>query len=43
MPTFFNYPDLQERLIVLDGWSKAYDDWMENGLECVARKINSTC
>ena len=24
MPTFFNYPDLQERLIVLDGWSKAY-------------------
>ena len=24
MPTFFNYPDLEERLIVLDGWSKAY-------------------
>jgi aspartate aminotransferase len=24
MPTFFNYPDLQGRLIVLDGWSKAY-------------------
>ena len=24
MPTFFNYPDLQNRLIVLDGWSKAY-------------------
>ena len=24
MPTFFNYPDLQDRLIVLDGWSKAY-------------------
>ena len=24
MPTFFNYPDLYERLIVLDGWSKAY-------------------
>ena len=24
MPTFFNYPELQERLIVLDGWSKAY-------------------
>ena len=21
MPTFFNYPDLQDRLIVLDGWS----------------------
>ena len=21
---FFNYPDLQDRLIVLDGWSKAY-------------------
>jgi aspartate aminotransferase len=24
MPTFFNYPDLQDRLIILDGWSKAY-------------------
>jgi aspartate aminotransferase len=24
MPTFFKYPDLQDRLIVLDGWSKAY-------------------
>ena len=24
MPTFFNYPELKERLIVLEGWSKAY-------------------
>ena len=24
MPTFFNYPDLYDRLIVLDGWSKSY-------------------
>ena len=24
MPTFFNYPELYNRLIVLDGWSKAY-------------------
>ena len=24
MPTFFNYPDLFDRLIVLDGWSKTY-------------------
>ncbi len=24
MPTFFNYPDLRDRLIILDGWSKAY-------------------
>ena len=24
MPSLFNYPDLQDRLIVLDGWSKAY-------------------
>ena len=24
MPTFFNYPDLFDRLIVLDGWSKVY-------------------
>ena len=23
-PTFFNYPDLYDRLIVLDGWSKTY-------------------
>ena len=22
MPTFFNYPELEERLIVLDGWIK---------------------
>ena len=24
MPSFFEYPDLYDRLIVLDGWSKAY-------------------
>ena len=24
MPTFFNYPELYDRLIVLDGWSKTY-------------------
>jgi len=24
MPTFFNYPELEDRLIVLDGWSKTY-------------------
>ena len=24
MPTFFNYPELIDRLIVLEGWSKAY-------------------
>ena len=24
MPTFFNYPELEDRLIVFDGWSKAY-------------------
>ena len=24
MPSFFDYPDLYDRLIVLDGWSKAY-------------------
>jgi aspartate/methionine/tyrosine aminotransferase len=23
-PTFFNYPDLYDRLIILDGWSKTY-------------------
>ena len=24
MPTFFNYPDLYDRLIILEGWSKTY-------------------
>ncbi|MDB3924318.1 aminotransferase class I/II-fold pyridoxal phosphate-dependent enzyme [Candidatus Pelagibacter sp.] len=24
MPTFFNYPELRDRLIILEGWSKAY-------------------
>ena len=24
IPTFFNYPDLYDRLIVLNGWSKTY-------------------
>ena len=24
MPTFFNYPDLYDRLIILNGWSKTY-------------------
>ena len=24
MPTFFNYPELRDRLIVLEGWSKSY-------------------
>ncbi len=24
MPSFFNYPELRDRLIVLEGWSKAY-------------------
>jgi len=24
MPSFFNYPELRERLIVLEGWSKTY-------------------
>ena len=24
MPSFFNYPELKDRIIVLDGWSKTY-------------------
>ena len=24
MPSFFNYPELKDRIIILDGWSKAY-------------------
>ena len=48
MPTFFNYPDLQDRLIVLDGWSKAYamtgwrmgwSVWPENLIPHVNRLI----
>tara|TARA_B110000014_G_C20055314_1_gene549211 strand:+ start:31 stop:1194 length:1164 start_codon:yes stop_codon:yes gene_type:complete len=44
MPTFFNYPELYNRLIVLDGWSKAYSMtgwrlgwgvWPENLIEHV--------
>jgi aspartate/methionine/tyrosine aminotransferase len=46
MPTFFNYPDLYNRLIVLDGWSKAYamtgwrlgwSVWPENLVEHVIK------
>ncbi len=46
MPTFFNYPDLYDRLIVLDGWSKAYSMtgwrlgwsvWPENLVEHVIK------
>jgi len=48
MPTFFNYPELQDRLIVLDGWSKAYamtgwrmgwSVWPENLVEHVTKLI----
>jgi len=44
MPTFFDYPELYNRLIVLDGWSKAYSMtgwrlgwgvWPENLIEHV--------
>jgi len=46
MPTFFNYPHLYDRLIVLDGWSKAYSMtgwrlgwsvWPENLVEHVIK------
>ena len=46
MPTFLNYPDLYNRLIVLDGWSKAYSMtgwrlgwsvWPENLVEHVIK------
>ena len=44
MPTFFNYPELRDRLIVLDGWSKAYSmtGW-RLGWRFLARKANRTC
>ena len=48
MPTFFNYPNLQDRLIVLEGWSKAYSMtgwrlgwsfWPENLVEHVNKLL----
>ena len=48
MPTFFNYPELRERLIVLEGWSKAYSMtgwrlgwsfWPENLIEHVNKLL----
>ena len=51
MPSFFNYPELFDRLIVLDGWSKTYamtgwrlgwSVWPEQFIELVTRMaINS--
>ena len=51
MPSFFNYPELYDRLIVLDGWSKTYamtgwrlgwSVWPEEFIEKVTRMaINS--
>ena len=51
MPSFFNYPKLYDRLIVLDGWSKTYamtgwrlgwSVWPEQLIELVTRMaINS--
>ena len=48
MPTFFNYPELRERLIVLEGWSKAYSMtgwrlgwsfWPENLIEHINKLL----
>ena len=48
MPTFFNYSELRERLIVLEGWSKAYSMtgwrlgwsfWPENLVEHVNKLL----
>ena len=48
MPTFFNYPELKDRLIVLEGWSKAYSMtgwrlgwsfWPENLIEHVNKLL----
>ena len=40
MPTLLNYPEIYERLIVLDGWSKSYAMTGWSWMECLARKIN---
>ncbi|MDC0853353.1 aminotransferase class I/II-fold pyridoxal phosphate-dependent enzyme [Candidatus Pelagibacter sp.] len=48
MPTFFNYPELRDRLIVLEGWSKAYSMtgwrlgwsfWPENLIEHINKLL----
>ena len=48
MPSFFNYPELRDRLIVLEGWSKAYSMtgwrlgwsfWPENLVEHVNKLL----
>ena len=48
MPTFFNYPELRDRLIVSEGWSKAYSMtgwrlgwsfWPENLVEHVNKLL----
>ena len=48
MPTFFYYPELRERLIVLEGWSKAYSMtgwrlgwsfWPENLIEHINKLL----
>jgi len=48
MPTFFNYPELRDRIIVLEGWSKAYSMtgwrlgwsfWPENLIEHVNKLL----
>ena len=48
MPTFFNYPELRDRLIILEGWSKAYSMtgwrlgwsfWPENLIEHVNKLL----
>ena len=36
MPSFFNYPEFRERLIVLEGWKSIFNDWMETWLEFLA-------
>ena len=44
MPTFFNYPELRERLIVLRRLEQSlFDDWMEIGLEFSGQKSCRTC
>ena len=40
MPSFINYEAIRDRLIILEGWSKTFlYDWMEIGLEFVAKKL----
>jgi len=51
MPSFFNYPELKDRIIILDGWSKTYamtgwrlgwSYWPEKCIEHIVKLITNS-